>query len=148
MIGRTGESNMRTRLLILSAAIVALTAGSAYAGSPFGFFPTCGSGKNSQCAFQFVTGNNNVARIDQTSSKRKSFQLGLNLQKGNGNRSYIGQNGGNQVAVTVQSGNNNASYTHQEGTNQLSVTVQSGNGHWAGVSSYGTNALTGVYQTN
>ena len=140
---------MRTRLILASAALVALTTGTVQAGAPmFGFLPGCGFGKNTQCAVQFTTGNRNTARIDQASSKRKSVQFGLNVQKGDGNRSYIGQSGGNQLSVTVQSGDNNASYTHQEGTNQLSVTVQKGTGNWAGSSSIGQNSVTTIVQNN
>lgn len=147
---------MLVRLAIAGATMVALSTAPVVAGpvNILGLALACvlSQAQTTQCAIQHVEdGDGNAAWTRQTyvqHSSGNSLQLGVTVQNGNGNRSFIGQYGEDQVALSLQSGNDNGSFTHQEGEDQLSATVQLGDGHWAGTSSIGEDTATVVVQTN
>lgn len=133
------------RILVASAALVALASPPAQAGPLFKLFHSCHFAFQTQCAVNLTKGHHNKARIDQD-QWGYGFQFGMQIQNGDNNNAYTGQKGTNQVALTVQNGNNNTAYTSQQGSNQASITVQNGNGMWA-ASSSGAGS-TYVFQNN
>jgi len=144
---------MLGRIFLAGAAVLALGAPSTLAGPVHGpFWPLAlacfhSQAQSTQCAIQVVKGNRNKARTDQT-TEQPGFQFALTSQKGDDNRSYIGQDGTDQVAKSIQVGDGNASFTYQQGEDQFSKTVQIGDGHWAGTSSIGEDTSTSVFQSN
>jgi hypothetical protein len=138
---------MFMRILVVSAAIAALTVPPAQAGSLWKLFNGCSFGVQTQCAKNITHGNGNKARIDQD-QWGPGLQFGFQFQKGNGNNAYTGQTGTNDFAITAQNGNNNTAYTSQDGTNKLSVTIQNASGAWAATSSGGDNTITYINQSN
>ena len=143
---------MFTRILLVSAAAVALTvsASGAQAKPLFPFlFNLCNFAHRTQCAANLAKGNDNTALINQD-QWWPGLQFGLQIQNGDGNYADTEQSGSNQFAFTEQHGNHNTAYTSQSGYNQASVTVQSGSqgGMWAATSSAGDNTLTVVVQHN
>jgi hypothetical protein len=150
---------MRARMYLVAAALPVLLASPAEAGGPVGIgllgltLSCAGSSSTvTQCAYQGVRGDNNLAVTQQTTAtstrRHHSLQLAITLQDGNGNTAFTGQLGKNQVALTVQEGNDNEAFTYQEGKNQASITVQNGTGQWAATSSIGDNTLTAVVMSN
>ena len=137
------------RILLASAAIVALAVPPAQAGSLWKLFDGCTFGLQTQCAKNVTHGSNNKARIDQD-QWGNGFQFGFQIQNGNGNNAYTGQTGTNDVAFTLQNGNNNTAFTSQDGNNKASVTLQTGSqgGMWAASTSSGDNTATFVVQQN
>jgi hypothetical protein len=144
---------MFTRILVVSAAAVALTVPGAQAAGHGPLFPfifnLCHFAQQSQCAINHARGDDNTALIDQE-QWWPGLQLGVQIQHGDDNNAYTGQTGSNQFAFTEQHGNHNTAYTSQSGYNQASVTVQTGSqgGMWAATSSAGTDTLTVVVQHN
>ena len=137
---------MLTRLILAGATVVALGAPAAFAGGPSPFF--CSFAFSTQCAVQVTEGSHNKARTDQTTDHRFGHQTAFTFQKGDSNRSYIGQDGKDEFATAMQIGNGNGAYTYQEGAHQTSTITQVSNGAWGGVSSIGDGAVTKISQTN
>jgi long-subunit fatty acid transport protein len=138
---------MYLRILVASAALVALASPPAQAGSLFKLFDGCHFAFQTQCAKNVTKGDHNKARIDQD-QWGLGFQFGAQFQHGDNNNAYTGQTGTNDFALTVQNGNNYTSFTSQDGTNQASVTVQSGNGLWGASTTGGNGNVTALVQAN
>lgn len=148
---------MLHRTLLTLMAVMALGAPSVLAGGSglqiWMLAKHCGHGAvSSQCAYQTVTGNHNIAVTEQFTSmhgkKHRSVQFSLTKQHGDDNKAYTGQFGQNQVSTTSQNGNDNGAYTYQEGKHQASQTSETGNGQWSSTSSIGDHTTTSVVLTS
>jgi hypothetical protein len=140
------------RLVLAGAVLSAICATPAAAGQ-FGLlhwlYNKCDSvAKSSQCAVQYVNGNDNVAVTEQATNRKHGTQLGLTFQHGDGNVAYTGQVGKDQISLTSQSGSSNGSFTYQQGSYNYSQTTQNTNGSWAASSSIGDGTYSNVTISN
>ncbi len=136
------------RILVVSAAIAALTVPPVQAAGPslWQLFSGCSFSPVTQCAKNITHGNGNKATIAQD-QWLPGFQFGFQTQDGNGNSAYTGQKGTDQFALTVQKGDGNRSYTGQNGSYDFAVTAQLGDGNTAGTHQEGTNLAAATIQT-
>jgi hypothetical protein len=143
---------MLGRIVLFGALLVASGSSAAFAGSPASYWmlkKACSNANQSQCAIQIVNGNGNWATTEQSTNRKRSHQMALTFQKGDGNISYTGQvNGKHQTSLTTQVGNNNASYTYQEGKYNFSKTTQVGDGTWAVSSGIGEGTYVNISVSN